>query len=49
MAGMQQGDVRAWMNICCSFSCLATSEADAPDTSIQVLLKSAQAESMKAM
>ena len=23
---------RAWMNICCSLSCLATSEAEAPDT-----------------
>ena len=34
---------------CCSRSCLATSLAELPDTSIQVLLKKAQLPSMKVM
>lgn len=36
------------MNMPCSRSCLATSEAEEPETSIQVLEKRAQADSMKA-
>ena len=35
------------MNICCCLSCLATSRAEEPETSIQVLLNRAHAESMK--
>ena len=38
----------ACRNICCSLSCLATSLALLPDTSIQVLENRAQADSMKA-
>ena len=40
---------RTARNICCSFSCLATSLAELPETSIQVLLNSAQAPSMNTM
>ena len=36
-------------NICCSLSCFATSDAEDPDTSIQVFENKAQADSMNVM
>ena len=44
-------EVSLWplITICCSLSCLATSLAELPETSIQVLLKKAQEPSMNVM
>ena len=44
-----QSSILSRLLTCCSLSCLATSLAELPDTSIQVLLKNAQLPNMNEM